>query len=57
MVLQVLREHPLYEKLSKCSFYQNIIHYLGHVISEEGIAMDLENIEAIKGWTSPKNVK
>jgi hypothetical protein len=37
MVLQVLREHQLYAKLSKCSFYQNIIHYLGHIISEEGI--------------------
>jgi hypothetical protein len=23
MVLQVLREHQLYAKLSKCSFYQN----------------------------------
>jgi hypothetical protein len=40
MELQVLREHQFYAKLSKCSFYQNIIHYLGHIISEEGIAMD-----------------
>jgi hypothetical protein len=29
MVLQVLREHQLYSKLSKCSFYQKQIHYLG----------------------------
>jgi hypothetical protein len=29
MVLQVLREHHLYAKLSKCSFDQNKIHYLG----------------------------
>jgi hypothetical protein len=56
MVLQVLREHQLYSKLSKCSFYQNIIHYLGHIISEEGITMDPEKIETIKGWTTPKNV-
>jgi hypothetical protein len=33
MVLQVLREHHLYAKLSKCSFYQKKIHYLGHIIS------------------------
>jgi hypothetical protein len=33
MVLQVLREHQLYAKLSKCSFYQKNIHYLGHIIS------------------------
>jgi hypothetical protein len=35
MVLQVLREHQLYAKLSKCSFYQRRIHYLGHIISKE----------------------
>jgi hypothetical protein len=56
IVLQVLREHQLYAKLSKCPFYQNKIHYLGHVISEEGITVDPEKIEAIKGWTTPKNV-
>jgi hypothetical protein len=55
-VLQVLREHQLYEKLRKCSFYQNQIHYLGHIISKEGIAIDPENIEAIKRWKTPKNV-
>jgi hypothetical protein len=44
MVLQVLREHQLYAKLSKCSFYQNKIHYLGHIISEDGIAVDPEKI-------------
>ena len=54
MVLQVLRENQMYAKLSRCSFYQNIIHYLGHIISKEGIAVDPENIEAIKAWTTPK---
>jgi hypothetical protein len=34
MVLQVLKEHQLYAKLSKCSFYQKQIHYLGHIISK-----------------------
>jgi hypothetical protein len=34
LVLQVLREHQLYAKLSKCSFYQKNIHYLGHIILE-----------------------
>jgi hypothetical protein len=56
MVFQALREHQLYAKLRKCSFYQNIIHYLGHIISEEGIVVDPEKIEAIKGWKTPKNV-
>ena len=48
MVLQVLREHQLFAKLRKCSFYYKQIHYLGHVISKDGIAVDLEKIEAIR---------
>jgi hypothetical protein len=56
MVLQVLRENHLYAKLSKCSFYQKKIHYLGHIISEDGIEMDPEKIEANREWSAPKNV-
>jgi hypothetical protein len=56
LVLQVLREYQLYAKLSKCYFYQEKIHYLGHIISEQDIAVDLENIEAIRGWPTPRNV-
>jgi hypothetical protein len=56
MVLQVLREHQLYSKLSKCSFYHNQIHYLGHIISKEGIEVDPDKIESIRGWTTPNNV-
>jgi hypothetical protein len=54
MVLEVLRENQLYAKLSKCIFYQRKIHYLGHIISEEGITVDLEKIGAIRGWPSTK---
>jgi hypothetical protein len=56
LVLQVLREHQLYSMLSNCSFYQNKIHYLGHIISKHGIAVDPEKIEAIRGWPTPRNV-
>jgi hypothetical protein len=56
MVLQMLREHQLYGKTSKCSFYQNQIHYLGHIVLEDGIAMDPEKIEAIKIWSAPTNI-
>jgi hypothetical protein len=56
LVLQCLREHKLYGKLSKCSFYQSRIHYLGHVISGEGIAVDPSKVEAIMEWPAPTNV-
>jgi hypothetical protein len=56
MVFQVLREHQLYSKLRKCSFYQERIHYLGNIISKDGIAVDPEKIEAIREWLVPRNV-
>jgi hypothetical protein len=56
LVLQCLREQKLYGKLSKCSFYQSRIHYLGHVISGEGITMDPTKVEAIMEWPAPTNV-
>ena len=57
IALQVLRENQLYAKLSKCSFYQKKIWYLGHIIPEEGVAVDLNKIEAIKEWTTPRNAE
>jgi hypothetical protein len=56
MVLQVLREHQQYAKLSKCSFYQRHIHYLGHIISEEGVVVDPEKVQAIQEWPALRNV-
>ena len=56
LTLKLLREHQLYAKLSKCDFYRDRIQYLGHIISEEGISVDPENIEAINNWSTPKNV-
>ena len=46
----------MYAKLSKCEFYRDMIHYLGHIISDEGIYVDPEKIEAIMNWPTPRNV-
>ena len=53
---QFLREHKLYAKLRKCEFYQNKIHFLHHVISEEGVSVDPKNIESIINFPTPNNV-
>ena len=47
MDLKLIRENKLYANLRKCDFYKNKIHYLGHIISEEGISLDPGNIEAM----------
>jgi hypothetical protein len=33
LVLQKLREHRLYAKLSKCEFWLKLVAFLGHIIS------------------------
>ncbi|WVZ80901.1 LOW QUALITY PROTEIN: hypothetical protein U9M48_028338 [Paspalum notatum var. saurae] len=40
LVLQKLREHKLYAKFSKCDFWIEEVKFLGHVISNGGIAVD-----------------
>jgi hypothetical protein len=56
LVLQVLREHQLYSKFNKCDFFQKQIHYLGHVLSKEGMAVDPDKIRSIMEWPTPKDV-
>ena len=40
LILKLLKKHQLYAKLGKCDFYKEKIHYLGHIVSTEGILMD-----------------
>jgi hypothetical protein len=40
LVLQKLREHMLYAKRSKCEFWLKDVSFLGHVVSDSGIAVD-----------------
>jgi hypothetical protein len=56
LVLQVLREHQLYAKFSKCDFFQIQVHYLGHVIYEEGVVVDPDKIKSIMDWPTQKDV-
>ncbi|XP_040930121.1 uncharacterized mitochondrial protein AtMg00860-like [Gossypium hirsutum] len=56
VVLQILQEKQLYTKLSKCEFWLQEVTFLGHVVSVEGIRVDLVKIEAVLDWKQPKNV-
>ena len=56
-VLEVLRSHTLHVKLKKCSFGQTKVHYLGHIISQEGVLVDLEKISAMVQWPIPRSPK
>ena len=55
IALRLLKEHKLYAKLSKCEFWLDKVHFLGHVVSKEGIAVDPVKIEAVSKWATPTN--
>jgi hypothetical protein len=57
LVLQRLREHKLYAKLSKCEFWIDEVPFLGHVISKGGIAVDPSKVKDVLDWVVPQTVK
>ena len=56
VVLETLRKERLYAKLSKCEFWLKEVSFLGHIVSEEGIQVDLKKVEVIIEWKPPRNV-
>ena len=40
-------------KPSKCRLFQKRVHYLGHVVTEEGVMTDPEKIETVREWPVP----
>ena len=57
LVLNLLRKHKLYCKLSKCEFFRRRLNFLGHTISGQGIETDQDKITSIQDWPTPKNLK
>jgi hypothetical protein len=57
VVLQRLRGHRLYAKLSKCDFWLKEIKILGHTISQKGIAVDPDKVQEVMNWKPPTTVR
>jgi len=55
-VLKTLVDHRFYAKLKKCDFWMEKVHFLGHVISAEGISVDPGKIAAVIDWPRPTNI-
>ena len=51
-----MRSNSLFVKLSKCSFAQSEIEYLGHSISKDGVATDPIKLSIIQKWPSPTTI-
>jgi len=56
-VLKCLQELDLFLHPAKCSFNQTSVEYLGLIISEGELCMDLVKLQAVKDWPHPKSVK
>ncbi len=56
-VLKALISENIKLKLSKCSFAQKTVKYLGHIISKNKIKPLNDNLISIKEFPTPKNVK
>jgi hypothetical protein len=55
-ILEKLREHKLYAKFSKYEFSLGEVGFLGHIVTKDGIAVDLAKVTAVTEWEPPKNV-
>jgi hypothetical protein len=55
IVLQRLRDHKLYSKLSKCEFWLKKVSFLGHVVSVEGTVIDPIKVQDVLNWKAPKS--
>jgi hypothetical protein len=53
MVLETLWHHKLYAKDSKCQFGRSSIGFLGHVITEHGVAVDPRKVATVADWATP----
>ncbi|WVZ51259.1 LOW QUALITY PROTEIN: hypothetical protein U9M48_002418 [Paspalum notatum var. saurae] len=56
IVLTRLREHKLYAKFSKCAFWLKEVGFLGHILSEKGVAVDPSKVECVLNWKQPETL-
>ena len=53
VVLQVLRDHQLYVKISKYEFWLVEVKFLGHIVSTSGVSIDPKKVEAVMSSERP----
>ena len=56
-VLKKLAEAGLKVRPDKCKLLQRQVHFLGHVVSAEGVQADPQKTEAIQRWPTPRDKK
>nr|GEW98461.1 putative reverse transcriptase domain-containing protein [Tanacetum cinerariifolium] len=54
LISELLEKEKLFRKFSKCEFWLQEVHFLGHVVNSKGIHVDPNKIKAVKNWKPPK---
>ncbi|KAJ4758713.1 polyprotein [Rhynchospora pubera] len=57
ITLGILAANGLFAKQSKCEFGLTQIEYLGHIISNQGVATDPKKVQSMVEWPVPKTIK
>ncbi|KAK8934132.1 hypothetical protein KSP39_PZI014431 [Platanthera zijinensis] len=52
-----LRSHRMVINQKKCSFDMTSVSYLGHTISSNGVAMDIDKVQAVLHWPTPTSLR
>ena len=56
-VLKRLTDEGYYAHPDKCEFFQKEVSFLGHVISERGVAVQQHKVASVTNWPQPRNKK
>ena len=57
LVLRALEQHKLFVNKKKCEFGKQIIGYLGHIISAQGVEVDAAKVKNMLDWPQPKTLR
>ena len=57
LIFSQLRAANLKLNSKKCALFQCRVKFLGHVVSEEGVATDPEKVVVVTNWLKPQNVR
>lgn len=57
IVLKLLADHQFWVNKKKSTFGRVMFEYLGHIISQHGVAMGPTKISSVLNWPTPKSIK
>lgn len=54
--MEILKQQKFFVKASKCTFGQQELEYLGHIVTCQGVKVDDKKIAAMLSWPRPQTI-